>query len=326
VPHRFSAPSERLTTQNGILLMGLAALAALAYTRGRIEHLVVMYSINVFLTFSLSMFAMFRYWLRGGLGRVTAANRPDRVWSTDKQQVWKRRVVLFGAGLALCSTVLVITMYEKFAEGGWVTIAVTVLLIALCLIIKHHYRANESRTRQLFDELGDLPRRTATERTVAPPDPKLPTAVVLAGSYGGIGIHTMLNIQRAFPGYFQNFIFVVVGAVDSSGFKGEHGLADLKQQTAETVDQYVALARGLGLPAAGHWSVGTDVVAEAESVCLLVAKEFPRATSFAGKLIFQRDSWWRRLLHNETALAIQKRLQWQGKTMMTMPVRVREQV
>ena len=33
VPHRFAALSERLTTQNGILLMGAAALAALIYTR-----------------------------------------------------------------------------------------------------------------------------------------------------------------------------------------------------------------------------------------------------------------------------------------------------
>ena len=325
MPHRFSALSERLTTQNGILLMGLAALVALLYTRGRVDHLIVMYSINVFLTFSLSMFAMLRFWLRGRRGRAPTGDKPGRSWGMEQQRVWKRRVTLFGAGLALCSTVLVITVYEKFAEGGWVTMVVTLLLIALCLVIKRHYRANDSRTRQLFDELGDLPRKHDSGSGPRPLDPKQPTAVVLAGSYGGIGIHTMLNVMRAFPSYYQNFVFVVVGVVDSGGFKGEHGVADLKQQTAETVDQYVALARRLGLPATGRWSVGTDVVAEAEAVCLLVAKEFPRATFFAGKLIFQKDSWWRRVLHNETAFAIQKRLQWDGKTMMTMPVRVREE-
>ena len=56
MPRRFAALSERLTTQNGILLMGAASLAALLYTRGDVGQLVVMYSINVFLTFSLSMF------------------------------------------------------------------------------------------------------------------------------------------------------------------------------------------------------------------------------------------------------------------------------
>ncbi len=41
-------------------------------------------------------------------------------------------------------------------------------------------------------------------------------------------------------------------------------------------------------------------------------------------MIFQRERWYDRLLHNETALAIQKRLQWAGKTVVTLPVRVRE--
>src|SRR5207245_5289000 len=62
-PHRFAALSERLTMENGVVLMGGAALATLIYTRGRVETLVIMYSINVFLTFSLSQLGMIRYWL-----------------------------------------------------------------------------------------------------------------------------------------------------------------------------------------------------------------------------------------------------------------------
>jgi hypothetical protein len=58
MPRRFAALSDRLTTQNGILLMGLASIAALLYTKGNVGQIVVMYSINVFLTFSLSMLAM----------------------------------------------------------------------------------------------------------------------------------------------------------------------------------------------------------------------------------------------------------------------------
>jgi hypothetical protein len=48
VPRRFAALSDRLTTQNGIVLMGAASLAALFYTRGDVGKIVVMYSINVF--------------------------------------------------------------------------------------------------------------------------------------------------------------------------------------------------------------------------------------------------------------------------------------
>src|SRR5438067_9798499 len=53
-PHRFGALSDRLTMQNGVLLMGGAGLVMLLYTGGRVSALVVMYSINVFLTFSLT--------------------------------------------------------------------------------------------------------------------------------------------------------------------------------------------------------------------------------------------------------------------------------
>ena len=64
LPHRFGQLSDRLTMQDGVLLMGTASLATLLYTRGDITHLVTMYSINVFVTFSLSQLAMLRYWRR----------------------------------------------------------------------------------------------------------------------------------------------------------------------------------------------------------------------------------------------------------------------
>ena len=84
------------------------------------------------------------------------------------------------------------------------------------------------------------------------------------------------------------------------------------------------LAAGLGLPAVSRMRVGTEVVAEAEALCLEVSREFPRTTFFTGKMIFQREKWWHRLLHNETATAIQERLQWAGKTMVTVPIRVHD--
>jgi len=58
-PRRFASLSERLTTRNGIVLMGGAGLAALLYTHGDVRHIVVMYSINVFLTFSLTELSMY---------------------------------------------------------------------------------------------------------------------------------------------------------------------------------------------------------------------------------------------------------------------------
>jgi amino acid transporter len=310
VPHRFAALSERLTTQNGILLMGGAALAALLYTAGDVGHLVVMYSINVFLTFSLSMAAMLRFWYQ---------HRGTR-------REWKGRLALFAAGFALCATILLITLYEKFAEGGWVTAVITTLVIGLCFLIRRHYRTVALQLDQLYQVLGDLPHLgSATPgRAVEPLDPRKPTAAVLVGSYGGIGIHTVLNVFRAFPGYFKNLVFLSVAVVDSGEFKGEHAVDELRQRTEEMLAKYVALATGLGVPATVRIAIGTECVAEAESLCLEVAREFPHVVFFAGKMIFQREMWYHRLLHNETALAVEKRLRWVGKSMMTLPIRVQE--
>jgi len=310
VPHRFAALSERLTTGNGILLMGTAAVAALAYTLGSVGQLVVMYSINVFLTFSLSMLAMLRFWYRH---RQT---RPE----------WKSRLTLFVAGFTLCATILITTVYEKFGQGGWVTVVITTLVISLCFVIRRHYRAVNTQLDRLYQELGDLPRTLSTRaRSAAPPiDPEQPIAAVLVGSFGGVGIHTVLNIFRTFPGQFKGIVFISVGVIDSGEFKGEHAVDELRKRTDDVLARYVELASGLELPAASRTAIGTEAVSEAERVCLAVAQEFPHVVFFAGKMIFQRERWFHRLLHNETALAVEKRLRWAGKTMVTMPIRVQE--
>src|SRR5439155_25909650 len=64
VPRRFKNLSDRLVTQNGVLTMGTAAGVVLWYTRGAVELLVVMYSINVFLTFTLSQTGMALHWAK----------------------------------------------------------------------------------------------------------------------------------------------------------------------------------------------------------------------------------------------------------------------
>ena len=98
----------------------------------------------------------------------------------------------------------------------------------------------------------------------------------------------------------------------------------VRQRTQEALDQYVALARRLGLAAEARMAVGTEAVAEAEGLCAAVARTYPRALFFAGKLVFERERWFQRLLHNETAYAIQRRLQFAGMNAMVLPVRVLE--
>lgn len=304
LPRRFAALSDRLTTQNGIVLMGGAALLALLYTHGDVRQIVVLYSINVFLTFSLSMLSMLRAWLR----------------SRRSRPYFRRRVALFASGLALCATILAVTVFEKFEEGGWLTLAVTSSVVLLCFAVRRHYRKVNAALARLYAQLETLPGEPARE--VPALDPSAPTACVLVASYGGLGIHTALNVLAAFPGHFRNLVFLSIGVIDSGGFKGEDSLDALRRETEAALARYVDLATRLGLPATSRFALGTDAVLEAEKLCLEVKREFPHATFFAGKVVFERERWYQRLLHNETAFAIQKRLQWVGETMVILPARV----
>ncbi len=306
LPHRFRELSDRLTMQNGTMLMGCASLIALIYTRGNVGHLVVMYSINVFVTFSLSQLAMCRFWIR----------------ERARHLRWKRHLWIHLLGFAVCAFILIVTVFEKFEQGGWVTLLLTGALIVFCALIRRHYVKVQKNLRRLDDVLADLP-ATGPVHTAAP-DPSKPTAVLMVGSYAGLGIHSLLTIQRLFPGYYKNFIFVSVGVIDSASFTHVEAVDEVRVETERDLVRYVELTRRLGLPADYRMAIGTEAVEAAEDLCRQVAREFPKSIFFAGKLIFEEERWYQRLLHNETAYQLQRKLQFAGLNAMVLPVRVLE--
>jgi len=306
LPHRFAQLSSRLTISNGVFLMGGAAIATLLYTRGNLTALVTMYSINVFVTFSLSQLGMFRMWLRQrGQGR-------------------RRGLGVHGLALALCAGILTGIIYEKFAIGGWVTIAVTGAVVWGCFVIRKHYQYVQHNLERLNSIMEALPSSPVSK----PPsiDRKKPTAVLLVGAYGGMGVHALLTIQKLFPGHFRNIIFVSIGVIDAATMKGVQEVDRLREQTRESLRNYVDLAHRFGLAAESRMAIGTDVLDESEKLCSAIAAEFPKALFFLGKLIFEREHFYQRILHNETAYQLQRRLQFAGLNTMVLSVRVLEPI
>ena len=187
MPQWFANLSERLATYNGILLMGLAALAALWYTQGIVALLVLFYSINVFVTFSLSMIGMCRHW-----------------WGQRQENpLWARRLALFVFGAAVCIGILITNVCMKFFEGGWLTVAVTSGLVALACLIHAYYRRLGDKLQKLNDTLIKID--PSAIPTKAEPDPANPTAVILVSNYDGLGVHTMLQSLQFMPGYFRTW-------------------------------------------------------------------------------------------------------------------------
>jgi hypothetical protein len=126
------------------------------------------------------------------------------------------------------------------------------------------------------------------------------------------------------PHFFKNIVFISVGVVDSGNFKGVEELESLKKHVETSLEKYVDLARRLGFSSTSYMALGTDVVDELERICRIVHRDYPQAVVFAGQLVFQRETWYGALLHNQTAYSLQRRLQWDGIQMVILPTRVRE--
>jgi hypothetical protein len=265
-----------------------------------------MYSINVFLTFSLTLLGMVRHWL---LHKGT----PD----------WKRNLSLHLLGLTLCVVILVVTIYEKFREGGWLTVIVTAAFVTLAFLIKGHYSRVRNAMRRIDETLLDIPVRPHPEADTQIPRDE-PVAVMLVNGFTGMGIHTVLSVQNLFPHQFKNYLFLSVGVIDSENFKGVAEIDALRNQTETDLFKYVAFARSLGFRADHRYEIGTEAVEEVLSLCEAVQKEYPRSIFFLGQLVFEADRFYYRFLHNETAFAIQRRLQFAGLQAIVLPVRVIE--
>ncbi len=302
LPRSFALLSERLTMTNGILLMGGSALLLMLFTHGSIIFLVTMYAINVFLTFSISEFGMSRFFYK---------NR-----ATEKE--WKRHIPIHLIGLVLCSTILTITLYEKFGQGGWLTLFLTSGLVALCFVIHRHYR-KVMRGMGKLDVLLDTVPTTGVKNT-DPVDPHKMTAVQLVTGFHGFGVNTFYSITKNFPGVYENFIFVSIAVVDTGTFKGSAEVNALAQSTRTALSKYVDLAQDLGFAADYRMDIGTDVVDLAVPLCKNIAKEFPYSTFFTGQIVFRHENPFQKVLHNETAFAIQRRLQYSGITTVILPI------
>jgi K+ transporter len=308
MPTRFATLSDRLVTQNGVLLMGLAAFLVIFLTKASVDMLVVLYSINVFITFSLSQLGMVRHWW------LERALEPK----------WKNKIVINGIGLLLTSGILISLCIVKFDEGGWATLLVTGALVGVAFWVKHHYRQTQKKLHRLNELVAAALADDAivVEKTPPPCDHNARTAVFLVNGFNGLGLHTLLAVVRMFPKVYHNFVFVQVGVLDAGNFKGASEVENLREHSRVEVERYVGYMSRRGFHAEAQLALGTDIVEEAAKLCAEIAERFPQAQFFAGQLVFKDESFVTRWLHNHTVFELQRRLYQNGRAMLILPIQV----
>lgn len=305
-PHSFAHLSNKLVAQNGVLTMGTAAGLLLLFTGGQVHSLVVLYSINVFLTFSLSLL---------GLTRYNFTHRHE-----TKFGVWLTRTIISCAALTVAVSILITLFLAKFSQGAWVAVVVALLLAACGYWVKDHYRRFDRSMEKTFDDL--LMRDPAAAIEIPKPAKMKRPVGVITGAQGAAGLHALMHAQRLFRGQFDSVLIISAGEVDAEAYGGHEALERLKYQVGERCAKIVAWCRDHGMPAKVYTGFSTDGVETLEELCLKAQQDYPNVIFVATRPMTRPHGWASTLLHGGTALSLQRRLHGHDAPLIVLPMRV----
>ncbi len=268
--------------------------------------LVVLYSINVFITFSLSLLGLTIYWIR---------NRRRKV-------KWKSKLAISGFGFIVCFGILGITIFEKFYEGGWVTLLITSFFVCAGLLVKRMYRKLKQRLMQKEMQFYGYDDIAPSLDQMGGADKNAQTAAIIVDQTFGSGMNCLLEIKKLFPGIFANFIFVTVGEVDSNTFREEKKWREMRRRTKATLHKYKNYCNANGRFAKAYVGYSTDIVEKLTQLTDRVAKDYPNTVFFGTKFIFDNENIFTQILYNHVPYIMQRRLHVKGLNMVILPMKI----
>jgi hypothetical protein len=121
LPRQFVFRGDRLGFSVGIMVLGAMASVLVLGFGANVSHLIPLYAVGVFISFTLS--------------QVSMAKR----WWTRRESGWARGIVINGVGSVVTATVAAVIMGTKFTGGAWMVIVMLPLLIGLLVAIARHY-------------------------------------------------------------------------------------------------------------------------------------------------------------------------------------------
>ncbi len=122
MPRYLSARGDRLAFSNGIVFLSVISAILIIAFHGNTEHLISLYAVGVFLSFTIAQSGMVIHWRREG------------------SPGWKRRVLLNGIGAIITGIVVAVILVTKFTSGSWIIIIVIPLQVYIFKKIYNHYQ------------------------------------------------------------------------------------------------------------------------------------------------------------------------------------------
>jgi amino acid transporter len=165
LPRVFQFRGDRLAFNTGIVLLALVAVVLIVAFGGSVTALIPLYTVGVFIAFTLSQSGMVRHW-----------------WKLrDERRRWQGRAVINGIGALTTGVVAVEVAVSKFLLGAWVVLILMPIMIGGMLFIHRQYRASATKLEVRPDVAIPGPRR---EERVVVPVPGINRAVVQAINVG----------------------------------------------------------------------------------------------------------------------------------------------
>ncbi len=160
-PKSLNTRGDRLVFSNGMILLGIAAIAVLVIFQAKLTTLIQLYIIGVFVSFSLGQIGMVRHWRRVLRGPVEGMKDSgiDGASASDRRSA-KVGLIINSTGAAMTVLVLVIVTITKFTHGAYLVFFAIPILAFLMLGVKRYYRdveheiAIDDTTK--FGATGDL--------------------------------------------------------------------------------------------------------------------------------------------------------------------------
>ena len=188
VPRTFLPMGDRLAFSHGIIALAVVAAAVFAGFGGKVDALIPLYAVGVFLAFTLAQSGMVMHWRR------------------HRERHWRKAALTNAVGAVLSAVVLAVTAITKFAHGAWLVVLLIPLIVWSCRKIHAHYQQTH---KALIPSADDPDRESATEQRSPDPQPH--------PAPGDNGPERQRN-----PGEISNLVLVPLAAIDASGL---HALA-----------------------------------------------------------------------------------------------------
>ncbi|MEO8355022.1 MAG: APC family permease [Chloroflexota bacterium] len=165
LPRQLTFRGSRLVYSNGIMTLAVIASLLIIVFRARVDLLIPLYAIGVFLSFTLSQTGMARrWWKMGHLKQGEEIVEAGSVLRYD--QGWRFKMLVNGFGAVCTAIVMVIFAVTKFREGAWVVLIIIPVLVKILFTVHHHYK--DLAAHLTLDKFSGLPARQTRHRVIMP--------------------------------------------------------------------------------------------------------------------------------------------------------------